>query len=85
MLNINVKQEIIELCDAQINLWELLKEKINSISDNDKAELVLTWKNFFNDHTEAVQKLSDVREYTNEITKELIMTGELHLEEGIIE
>lgn len=81
MNDINIKQEIMDLCDISIEFWKRFKEEINSIPENDKVELVLKWKNFFVENNAMPLKLTETKLCAEEITKELIMQGKLFIEE----
>lgn len=81
MENINIKQEIMDLCDVSVEFWKRFKEEINSIPDDDKVELVLKWKNFFVENNAMPLKLTETKLYAEKITRDLIMQGKLFIEE----
>lgn len=81
MKDINIKQEIIDLCDISIEFWQQFKKEISAIADDDKAELVLKWKNYFVEHNEFALKLTETKLYAEAITENLIEQGILELEE----
>lgn len=81
MKNINIKQEIMDLCDVSVEFWKRFKEEIDSIPDNDNVELVLKWKNFFVENNAMTIKLIETKLYAETISEELIMQGKLFIEE----
>ena len=81
MENINIKQEIIDLCDDFVEFWMQFKEEINAIADDDKAELILKWKNYFVDHNRTIAKLIETKLHAEGIERVLIEKGELQLED----
>ena len=81
MKNINIKKEIFDLCDASVEFWVRFKEEINAVPDDDEAELVLKWENFFAEHPEMFTKLTGTKLHIEQITKDLIMQGALCIKE----
>lgn len=81
MEDINIKREIMDLCSVSVKFWIQFKEEINAIASDDKAELVLKWKNYFIEHPEIAIKFSQTKQYAQEIIADLIMQGVLVLED----
>ena len=81
MEQINIKQEIMSLCDDFVVFWNQFKEEINSIEDNDKAELILKWENYFVEHNRTTLKLIETKLHAEGIKEVLIEKGELQLED----
>lgn len=81
MEQINIKQEIIDLCDDFIEFWTQFKEEINAIADDDKAELILKWENYFVDHNRTIAKLIKTKLHAEGIAQVLIEKGELQWED----
>lgn len=81
MEHINIKQEIMSLCDDFVVFWNQFKEEINSIEDNDKAELILKWENYFVEHNRTTLKLIETKLHAEGIKKVLIEKDELQLED----
>lgn len=77
----NIKQELIELCEIQMALWKKLKEEAELISENDDVSVVLKWNTFFKDNVEAVYKLSDTKMHIKEAEEQLVMKRKLFYEE----
>ena len=78
----NIKQELIELCDVQISLWQNLKNEVELISEEYDINIVLKWNSYFRDNVAAICKLSDVKEHIKEVENKLIMSGKLFYEES---
>lgn len=76
----NVKQQIIELCDGMAVFWEQLKNEIESVPNEDSAELVCKWHNYFEEHGDAISKLSETKYNVTQLEKHLITQGELKYE-----
>lgn len=81
MEQINIKQEIMDLCDNFVMFWKQFKEEIDSIADDDKAELILKWKNYFVEHNETTLKFIETNLHAKGIQRVLIENGELFLED----
>ena len=77
----NIKQKIIELCDEMIIFWNQLKKKVESIPDEDNAELVCEWYNYFKEHADSIGKFSYTKLRIKEIERQLIMEQELKYED----
>ena len=81
MEQINIKQEIMNLCDDFVVFWKQFKEEIDSIADDDKAELILKWKNYFVEHNGTTLKFIETNLHAKDIQQVLIEKGELFLED----
>ena len=81
MKDINIKQEIMDLCDISIEFWKQFKKEISDIADNNKADLILKWKNYFVEHNEFALELSRTKMHAEMIEEDLIEQGVLELEE----
>lgn len=68
----NIKQELIELCDAQISLWQNLKNEVELISEEYDINVVLKWNSYFKDNVAAIYKLSDVKNHIKETENKLV-------------
>ena len=77
----NIKQELIELCEVQMALWEKLKKETELILENDDVSVVLKWNTFFKDNVEAIYKLSDTKMHIKETEEQLVMERKLFYEE----
>lgn len=77
----NIKRKIIELCDNMIVFWEQFKREIEIIPDEDNAELVCKWYDYFQEHGDTIGKLSETKWSIKKIERQLIMKQELKYEE----
>lgn len=77
----NIKQEIIELCDSMIAFWTKFKRETEEIPETDKVSIVLKWNSFFKDNVGAIEKLIDVRMLIDQIRDKLVIKQELFYEE----
>lgn len=77
----NIRQELIELCDSQIDFWSKFKRETEEISDADVVNIVLEWRSFFKDNVGAIEKLIDTRMHMEQVENELIIKQELFYEE----
>ena len=59
----SIKQMIIKLCDDMIVFWTKLKEDVEVIPDEDNCEIINKWYGHFEDNSEFVGELSDVKRY----------------------
>lgn len=73
----NIKQELIELCEIQVALWGKLRKETELIPNEDDASIVLKWNTFFKDNVKAVYKLTDTKMHIKEVEEQLIMKREL--------
>lgn len=74
----DVKQNVIELCDEMINFWQNLKEKIEYISKEDKTTLVCEWSNHFIDNSHTIGKLTEVKTNIDQIKEKMVMIQEFN-------
>ena len=81
MNDINIKHEIMDLCDDFVVFWGQFKEEINAIAEDDKAELILKWKNYFVEHNRTTLKFIETKLHAEGIERVLIENGELQLED----
>ena len=81
MEDTNIKQEIIALCDDFVAFWKQFKDEINTIADDDDAELVLKWKGYFVEHNDATLKLIQTKLHAQKIERHLIECGVLKIED----
>lgn len=72
----DIKQNIIELCDEMMTFWQNLKEKMESISKEDKATVVCEWSNYFIDNSHTIGKLSEVKMNVDQIKEKMVMIQE---------
>ena len=77
----NIKQKVIELCDSMIAFWQQFKTEVEAIPDEDNAELVCKWYDYFQEHRDAAGKLSETKYRVKEIERQLVMKHELKYEE----
>ena len=77
----NIKQEIMELCDSMIAFWQQLKKKVDAIPKEGSVELVCKWYDYFQEHSDTIGKLSNTKYDIEEVKNHLLMTGELKYEE----
>lgn len=73
----DIKQQIIELCDSMAVFWDRLKKEIEATPNEDNAELVCRWHNHFEEHGDAISKLSETKFNVTQLEKHLITQGEL--------
>lgn len=79
MEDTNIKQEIIDLCDDFVAFWKQFKDEVNTIADDDDAELVLKWRGYFVEHNDTIWKLTKTKLHAEEIERHLIECGVLKL------
>lgn len=77
MNKMDIKQEIIELCDDMVAFWEQFKAEMEAIPSKDEADIILKWHDYFQEHSDVVARLSMTKRNINEIEKSLIMEGKL--------
>lgn len=77
----NIKKELIELCDSMIAFWSKFKREVEEISETDKISIVLKWHSFFENNVEAIEKLTKTREHIEQVENKLIINQELFYEE----
>ena len=77
----NIKKELIELCDSMIAFWSKFKGEVEEIYETDKVSIVLKWHSFFEDNIGAIEKLSKTREHIEQVENKLIIKQELFYEE----
>lgn len=77
----DIKQKIIGLCDNMVVFWQQFKTEVKAIPDEDNAELVCKWYDYFREHGDTVEKLSETKWNVKEVERQLIMKRELKYEE----
>ena len=77
----NIKKELIELCDSMIAFWSKFKREVEEIPETDKVSIVLKWNSFFKDNVEAIDKLIKTRKHIEQVENKLIIKQELFYEE----
>jgi hypothetical protein len=77
----NIKKEILELCDEMINFWDGLQREIEQIPNENQDDVVLKWKSYFPEHSDVVSKLSWTKMHVDNLQDELIMRGVLKYED----
>lgn len=73
----NIKQEIIEICDDMISFWDGLKRKIKQIPNEDTTEIVCKWNDYFPEHSNTTINLIKTKMDIELVERELIKTGVL--------
>ena len=81
MENINIKQEVIELCNDMIIFWNGLQKEVEKIPDQNKDDIVIKWKSYFPENRDAISKLVVTKMHIEAIKEELIEHGLLRYEE----
>ena len=80
MENINLKQEMLDLCDISILFWNQFKQEIDTNADIDNSDLILKWYDYFEEHPEFYSQLSRTRLCVKSLEKELINRHILKIE-----
>lgn len=75
----NIKRNILELCDYMIDFWDGLAKEIEAIPNEDKAELVCRWYGYFEESMSSV-RFSETKVNVERVKEYLIMKGELKYE-----
>ena len=70
MNDINIKQEMLDLCDSSIEFWKKFKEEIEPIDADDKTELVVRWKDYFVKNHKYTVKFVEVKLHADMLIKE---------------
>lgn len=83
MENINIKQEIMDLCNNSVEFWKRLGEEIDIIADDDMDELILKWRGYFVEHKDTVLKLTETKAHAKGIEDDLFENGKLSYEDFI--
>lgn len=81
MRNANIKEEVTELCNDMIVFWERLLEEVERIPDQNQEAVVLKWKRYFPEHSDAVSKLSFAKMHIDKLERDLIERGVLRYED----
>ena len=68
----NIKKEVIKLCNDMIDFWNRLEREIQSIPNEDKAEIVRRWNNYFPENSNTTINLINTKMNIEMIEKELI-------------
>ena len=76
-----MKNELKLFCDDAIYFFTGLKSALWSVSEDNLAELVCQWKDYFEENAVFVAEFKTVARAMKELEIELIMKGELVLEE----
>ena len=58
MVDKNINQQIIEICDEFVIFFQQLKEEVKTISNEDNIELVCRWHSYFEEHGDVIGKFS---------------------------
>lgn len=77
----DIKQDILNVCDDMIFLWDQLKAEIEAIPDEDVADIVCRWQDYFQEHADIIANFSMVKRNVEEVKQTLLMEGELKYEE----
>lgn len=77
----NIKKELIELCNSMIAFWSKFKREVEEIPETDKVSIVLKWNSFFKDNVEAIDKLIKTRKHIEQVEYKFIIKQELFYEE----
>ena len=81
MENIDIKREIIELCNDMIVFWDGLQREVEKIPNRNQEDIVLKWKKYFPEHNDAIGKLSLAKMHIDRLEREFIERGVLIYEE----
>ena len=76
----DIKQDILNVCDAMIFLWDQLKAEIEAIPDEDVADIVCRWQDYFQEHADIIANFSMVKRDVEEVKRTLLIEGELDYE-----
>lgn len=77
MANINIKREIIELCNDMIVFWDGLQKEVEKIPNQNQDDIVLKWKEYFPEHHDVISKLSFAKMHIDNLERELVERGAL--------
>ena len=75
-----MKKQIIEMCNSLIIFLDDLKTLMMEIPDENKADIVYEFYNYFEDHKEPLKELYRTINILRKAKNELVMRGELHEE-----
>lgn len=77
----NIKQEIIELCNDMIIFWDGLEREMMKIQNQNQDDIVLKWKSYFPEHYDTISKLTFAKMHIDNLERELIEKGVLRYED----
>lgn len=77
----DIKQEIIELCNAMNIFWDGFQKEIEQIPNENQDDIVLKWKSYFPEHHDAISKLTFAKMHIDNLERELIEHGVLRYED----
>lgn len=77
----NIKQEVIELCNDMIIFWDGLQREIKKIPNQNQEDIVLKWKSYFPEHKDVISKLSFAKMHIDSLEREFIERGVLRYED----
>ncbi len=75
----SIKRQIIELCNDMIIFWDGLEREIMKIPNQNEADIVYMWQEYFREHGDIVGTFSATKNSVNEVKEELIMNCELFI------
>ena len=75
-----IKRQILELCNDMIMFWDGLEREIMKIPNQNEADIVYMWQEYFHEHGDIVGTLGATKRSVNEVKKDLVMKGELKYE-----
>lgn len=70
-----IKWKIIELCDDMIEFWDRLRRKLEQIPNENEAEIVLLWNNYFPEYSDTTINLINTKIDVETVEEELIEKG----------
>ena len=76
----DIKQDILNVCDDMIFLWDQLKAETEAIPDEDVADIVCRWQDYFQEHADIITNFSTVKRNVEEVKRTLLMEGKLDYE-----
>ena len=77
----NIKKEILKVCNSMVAFWDTFEREISAIPNEDEAEIICRWHNYFQEHSDVVTDLSMLKHDIDELEKSLFMDGKLQYKE----
>lgn len=77
MNKMDIKQEIIKVCDDMVAFWEQFKVEMEAIPNEDEVDIICKWHDYFQENSDVVARLSMTKRNINEVEMSLIMNGKL--------
>ena len=73
----DIKQDILNVCDDMIFLWDQLKAEMEALPDEDVADVICKWQDYFEENANIITNFSMTKRNIEEIKQSLVMNGKL--------